>query len=59
MKDDRTERLQVLVTQAEKALFERAAKEVGISMSSWLRTVGLASARKIVIDTKDGTRPTV
>lgn len=55
----KTEKVQVLMSPAEKALFERAAKEVGISLSSWMRTVALASARKIVIDTKSDTRPTV
>ncbi len=55
MTENKTEKVQVLMSPAEKALFERAAKEVGISLSSWMRTVALASARKIVLDTKSGT----
>jgi uncharacterized protein (DUF1778 family) len=42
------------LTASEKALLTAAAKEVGLTLSSWIRTVTLASARK-VIGTKDGT----
>jgi len=51
----KTDRINLVVSPSEKSLFEAAAKEVGLSLSSWIRTVCLASARKIV-GTKDGTR---
>jgi uncharacterized protein (DUF1778 family) len=50
----KTERINLVVSPSEKELFEKAAKEVGLSLSSWIRTVALASARKIVV-TKSGT----
>lgn len=52
----KTDRIHVVVSPSEKDLFEKAAKEVGLSLSSWLRTVGIAAARRVVIGTKDGTR---
>jgi len=55
MQNLKTERINLVVSESDKALFEAAAKEVGLSLSSWIRTVSLAAARKIV-GTKDGTR---
>jgi uncharacterized protein (DUF1778 family) len=51
----KTERINLVVSPGDKSLFEKAAKEVGLSLSSWLRTVALAAARKAGV-TKDGTR---
>ena len=48
-------RVNIPVAGFEKDLFEAAAKEVGLSLSSWIRTVALASAKKIVV-TIDDTR---
>lgn len=55
MEDLKTERINIVVSPSEKELFEKAAKECSLSLSSWLRTVALASARKVVV-TKAGTR---
>lgn len=55
MQNLKTERINLVVSPEEKALFEAAAKEVGLSLSSWIRTVSIASARKVVV-TIPGTR---
>lgn len=52
----KTDRINLVVSPSEKELFEKAAKEVGLSLSSWLRTIAIAAARRVVIDTKDDTR---
>jgi uncharacterized protein (DUF1778 family) len=54
MDNQKTERINLVVSPSEKEMFERAAKECSLSLSSWLRTVALASARKVV-GTKSGT----
>ncbi|WP_370955584.1 plasmid mobilization protein [Bosea sp. RCC_152_1] len=51
----RTERINLVVSPSEKSLFEAATKEVGLTLSSWIRTVALASAKKVVV-TKSDTR---
>lgn len=43
------------VTGSEKTMLRAASKEVGLSLSSWIRTVALASAKKVVV-TKADTR---
>ena len=58
MQDLKAERINLVVSPSDKALFEAAAKEVGLSLSSWIRTVSLAAARKIV-GTRGGTRISV
>lgn len=55
MQSLKTDRINLVVSPEEKALFEAAAKEVGLSLSSWIRTVALASAKKVVV-TKSDTR---
>lgn len=58
MANERTNRIQVLVSSSEKALIEQAAKAEGQSASSLLRTLGIKAARKAGVTISD-TRPTV
>lgn len=58
MAKEKTERLFLVVSPEEKALFGRASREVGLSLSSWIRAIALAEAKKVLV-TKDDTRPTV
>lgn len=58
MSSERTERIQVIVSKAEKAALEQAAKQDSQSASSWLRGLGLKTARKAGVTISD-TRPTV
>lgn len=58
MAREKTERVFLVVSPDEKALFGRASREVGLSLSSWIRAIALAEAKK-VLGTKDDTRPTV
>lgn len=47
MANERTERIQVLVSKAEKSALEQASKRDSQSTSTWLRSLGLKAARKM------------
>jgi len=55
MRDEIRHVVSLRLTSDEKALFEVAAKEVGLPLSTWIRTVALASAKKVA-GTKNDTR---
>ena len=58
MKDGKTARIQIVLSDKEKELFVRAARKESLSLSAWIRYVAVKAARKVV-GTKDGTEPTV